>query len=65
MQPLPWIDPSLRFSSAPVVNDEQATEELQAPSASTLADREDTGATVVQQEEQVGVAHDQYLQGQT
>ena len=60
MQPLPWSDPSLRFSSAPVVNDEHATEELQAPSAAALADREDTGATEVQQEVQVCAVHDQF-----
>ena len=56
MQPLPWGDPSLRFSSAPVIDDELATEELQEIPASTTADTEDT--VVVQQEEEVCTAHD-------
>ena len=60
MQPLPWGDPSVRFSSAPVIDDESATEELQAVSASATADSQGTGADVVQQEEQVCAAHAQY-----
>lgn len=56
MQPLPWSDPSLRFTSAPVFDNEQATEELQTTSASVNADSTDIEAIEAQQEAEVWAA---------
>lgn len=57
MQPLPWSDPSLRFSSAPVVDDDEQAEEFQTTSASAFASAtassEDTTLSMLQQAEQV------------
>ena len=55
MQPLPWSDPCLRFSSAPVVDDGQSTEELQTTSvvSDAPASGESMGLGHVQLAEQV------------
>lgn len=56
MQPLPWSDPSLRFSSAPVVDNSQATEGFQTISVvvpDAPASNEGMGHGHAQQTEQV------------
>lgn len=56
MQPLPWSDPSLRFASAPVFDNEQAAEELQTTSAAGNANSTDNDPIEAQQEAEVRAA---------